>query len=213
MYPVTDKGKILFIIYSAVGIPICLAVLIELGKAMTRAMKLLAVGVRFLYHCSCWKRTPHTEIEVESAGLKMRRDTVQAYAIDDTFNVSITLAVFVSIAYILLGAIIYVKTEQWTYIDSLYFTFVSVSTIGLGDLIPNNGSIFIESCLYILIGLALIAMTANLAMEKIDEQMQHAAENTEWVMLRIGNNAYRLYKVTERGGATGGGRREICGAR
>lgn len=45
------------------------------------------------------------------------------------------------LACIILGGVIFQATEkvsqQWTYIDSIYFSFVTVSTLGFGDLVPD----------------------------------------------------------------------------
>lgn len=31
------------------------------------------------------------------------------------------------------------KDKGWTFLDSVYYTFVALSTIGFGDLVPNEG--------------------------------------------------------------------------
>lgn len=44
------------------------------------------------------------------------------------------------VACIFLGGVIFQATEkqdqQWTFIDAIYFSFVTVSTLGFGDLVP-----------------------------------------------------------------------------
>ena len=54
----------------------------------------------------------------------------EPYEIDSEFNLPVSLAIFVSIAYIFLGALIYCQWETWTYLEAFYFIFISVSTIG-----------------------------------------------------------------------------------
>lgn len=51
-------------------------------------------------------------------------------AIDDEFNLPISLALFILIAYILCGAAVYSLWEDWSFFESCYFVFVSMSTIG-----------------------------------------------------------------------------------
>lgn len=53
--------------------------------------------------------------------------------IDDEFNLPISLAFFILILYILAGAFVYSLWESWTFFESCYFVFVSMSTIGFGD--------------------------------------------------------------------------------
>jgi len=40
---------------------------------------------------------------------------------------------------LLLGAILYTNTQDWTFFEAIYFCFVTFSTIGFGDLVPNEG--------------------------------------------------------------------------
>ncbi len=49
----------------------------------------------------------------------------------------------VFILVILLGSIVYQNVEGWSYIDSVYFTVVTMTTIGYGDIVPatNVGKI------------------------------------------------------------------------
>ena len=51
----TDLGRIMTMIYAAVGIPLCLIVMAELGKLMTRALKYLWSFVRRFYYSGAKK--------------------------------------------------------------------------------------------------------------------------------------------------------------
>ncbi len=44
----------------------------------------------------------------------------------------------VFILVILLGSIVYQNVEGWSYIDSVYFTVVTMTTIGYGDIVPTT---------------------------------------------------------------------------
>lgn len=46
--------------------------------------------------------------------------------IDDEFNLPISLAFFILIAYILCGAALYSLWEDWSFFESVYFVFVSM---------------------------------------------------------------------------------------
>ena len=62
--------------------------------------------------------------------------------------------------------------EGWSLLDSSYFCFITLTTIGFGDLVPNQQSQDGESrlalcSLYLLFGIAMIAMSFNLVQEQV----------------------------------------------
>lgn len=58
--------------------------------------------------------------------------------------------------FLVVGTIAYRLIEGWSWLDSLYFSVITLTTIGYGDFSPqtNLGKLF--TMLYIIIGMALI---------------------------------------------------------
>lgn len=56
-------------------------------------------------------------------------------------------------AFLLLGALVYHFLEGWTYIEALYFSFTTLTTIGLGDYLPSTRTSKVFSIFYIIFGL------------------------------------------------------------
>ena len=102
-------------------------------------------------------------------------------------SVPISLSITVLITYICGGAILFGQWEQWLFLDGFYFCFISLTTIGFGDLVPGDsvkvdddevvaddeflGGLvnlqFIFVSLYIIFGMAIIAMCFSLMQEKV----------------------------------------------
>jgi len=102
-------------------------------------------------------------------------------------SVPISLSIAVMITYICGGAILFGQWEHWVFLDGFYFCFISLTTIGFGDLVPGDsvkvdddevvaddkflGGLvnlqFIFVSLYIIFGMAIIAMCFSLMQEKV----------------------------------------------
>ena len=100
----------------------------------------------------------------EDAGRKSEVEDFVPLEVDDTFNLPPAVALIIGMTYTLIGALMYMSWENWTYFEAFYFTCISLSTIGFGDVVPDHPKFFIASSIYVLIGLALIAMIINVFM-------------------------------------------------
>ncbi|XP_064540070.1 zinc finger CCCH domain-containing protein 13 [Drosophila montana] len=95
--------------------------------------------------------------------------------------VPIWLCVFLVVSYILGGAALFAYWEQWSFLDSAYFCFITLTTIGFGDFVPAKGvkdesEQSIAYCsLYLLFGIALLAMSFNLVQEEFIANVKEVA--------------------------------------
>ncbi|RNA07569.1 potassium channel subfamily K member 18-like, partial [Brachionus plicatilis] len=99
-------------------------------------------------------------------------------------TVPISITLFVLSNYILLGGIFFKTLEEWTVIEGVYFCFITLSTIGLGDYVPGNSindsdtqaELKLVGCsLYLLIGLSLLVMCFNLMQEEVTAKFKKLA--------------------------------------
>jgi hypothetical protein len=91
-----------------------------------------------------------------------------------TIPISTCLAVF--FVYISVGSLLFSWWEGWDYLDGSYFCFITLVTIGFGDLVPGDShedrqlravdSELVLCSLYILLGMALMAMCFHLTQER-----------------------------------------------
>ncbi|XP_030060566.1 potassium channel subfamily K member 18 [Microcaecilia unicolor] len=83
-------------------------------------------------------------------------------------NVPVVLIVFIMIAYILCGAFILpIWEKEWSYTDAFYFCFITLTTIGFGDIIPQHPNFFLLLSLYIIIGMAIMCMAFKLGQNRL----------------------------------------------
>ena len=207
--PATDAGRIITILYSIVGIPLCLIVLADLGKLFTKFLKFLWSFVRrFYYTGSCRKirrTSPVRTLEEKLKNMDKRKegetaaapaepqesnghvvDADPGYVVDDDFNLPPFVAIAIVFIYIFLGALMYRQWENWTYLEAFYFIFISVSTIGFGDVLPEHPNYFLVSSLYVFIGLALVSMVINVLIEFFSKTLDEAKRKMEQVSKTIG---------------------------
>ena len=208
-------------LYAAIGIPLALLVLAEVGKRFTVFVKFLWAFVRRYYYTGNWrqihkpfrkvytvkddaelgnkgkekekeKEKDDSELSASMGDSKLETDSkgsknlVYGYEVDEHFNLPITVAIVILLIYILLGALMYTLWEDWNYLESFYFVFISISTIGFGDVLPAHPKFFILSSVYIFIGLSLVSMCINVAIEFFSEAAVKAREKMGEAKKKIG---------------------------
>lgn len=62
---------------------------------------------------------------------------------------------------IFIGTIIYHFIEGWSYVDSLYFSVVTLTTIGFGDFAPQTDAGKLFTVFYIIMGIGVILTFIN----------------------------------------------------
>ncbi|KAL9704030.1 hypothetical protein quinque_007548 [Culex quinquefasciatus] len=99
----------------------------------------------------------------------------ETFEIDDEFNLPISIAIFILVAYMLFGATIYYTWENWSFFEAFYFVFISISTIGFGDFVPQHPIYMMCSILYLIFGLALTSMCINVVQLKLSDSFRQAS--------------------------------------
>lgn len=69
--------------------------------------------------------------------------------------------IFASFFVVIVGTVVYHFVEGWTWLDALYFSVITLTTIGYGDFSPQTevGKAF--TIVYIIIGVGLILAFIN----------------------------------------------------
>ncbi|XP_048841531.1 potassium channel subfamily K member 5-like isoform X2 [Brienomyrus brachyistius] len=138
--PKTARGRIFCVIYGLFGIPLCLTWISELGKFFgSRARRFGEFLIR--------------------KGLTLRKAQFTCTAIFLLWGL---------VVHLLIPPFVYMYYEGWSYVEGFYFSFVTLTTIGFGDLVtavdPNAGypvlyCFFVQ--LWICLGLAWLSLFFN----------------------------------------------------
>ena len=62
---------------------------------------------------------------------------------------------------LLLGTVVYHILEDWSWVDSFYFSTVAVTTVGFGDLTPSSDASKLFTVLYIFSGITIVTVWLN----------------------------------------------------
>ncbi|XP_073453703.1 potassium channel subfamily K member 18 [Aquarana catesbeiana] len=85
----------------------------------------------------------------------------------DQLDVPVLLIIFIVVAYIMLGAFILPLWEEWGRLEAFYFCFVTLTTIGFGDVFPAHPNYFLLLSVYTVVGMAIICMAFKLMQNRM----------------------------------------------
>lgn len=91
----------------------------------------------------------------------------QQYDIYRSTSVPISICLVMLVCYIILGSLLFHRLQDWSIVESLYFCFTSLGTIGFGELTPKGNIGQYTASGYILVGMALVAMCFSLIQNEL----------------------------------------------
>ncbi|KAL3270713.1 hypothetical protein HHI36_021241 [Cryptolaemus montrouzieri] len=124
-------------------------------------------------------------------------DSEESYDVQSV-TVPITVCLMIMVGYICFGGFLFCRWEDWKFLEAAYFCFISLSTIGFGDLVPGDKIIghsdadevlvdevfelrFVFCAAYLMLGMALIAMCFNLMQEEVIHKIRTAIETVKYI--------------------------------
>lgn len=158
--PQTTSGMVFLVVYALFGIPLNLTMFQAIGERM---------GVFFSYLLRRVKRFLHMKnTDVPLAHLA-------------------TFGLLIWLVFLMVGALLFAHYESWTYFRSLYYFFVTLTTIGFGDMValqeikrndPSNKAlhsqmVYVAATLIVIyIGLIFCSTVINLLVMRLMELQQ-----------------------------------------
>lgn len=172
--PSTNGGRMFCILFAFVGIPLTLIVIADLGKLFARGVVKIALAMKS-------KLPLHFSFSCIPTNLAGRR-SLGAFA-----------AIVLLFLYLACGAGMFMLWEDdWNFFDGFYFCFVTMTTIGFGDLVPKKPKYTLLCTLYILIGLALTSTIIELVSRQYAQswrRLQRLSGPLAEIIRRLGEQA------------------------
>ncbi|XP_072026998.1 TWiK family of potassium channels protein 7-like [Amphiura filiformis] len=106
-------------------------------------------------------------IEEEEAEVEENEDDVQ---------IPVLGVLIFAFLYICLVAALIIIWEDWNYFEAFYFSFITLTTIGFGDLVPDDQKSLLTITFFILLGMAIMSMCIALAQDAIMRKVAWASQ-------------------------------------
>ncbi|XP_058471905.1 potassium channel subfamily K member 5a [Solea solea] len=173
--PKTPAGRVFCIFYGLFGVPLCLTWISELGKFFGG-------------------RAKHLGQYLTKKGFSLRKAQFTCTAIFLLWGV---------LVHLVLPPFVFMSQEGWTYIEGLYFSFVTLTTIGFGDLVagvepnkeyPTLYRYFVEVWIYL--GLAWLSLFFNWKVRMVIEA--HKALKKRRKLRKLSLDELRQYKESHK---------------
>ncbi|GMS96140.1 hypothetical protein PENTCL1PPCAC_18315 [Pristionchus entomophagus] len=184
----TTAGRIFTVIYSCIGIPIMLITLNDLGKflyahinsivkGLTNLLSSIALLKRFARCLN--KDVKEDEMAMQDVEAPMDVDSakselgslpsVEELEEGKTPRMGVITALSITVGWIFLCAALFGIWEDWSYGESCYFMFISLSTIGLGDVSVARKDLMVLCFIFVIIGLSLVSMSISVVQQAIED--------------------------------------------
>jgi voltage-gated potassium channel Kch len=82
-------------------------------------------------------------------------------------RIKLKAASFLSLSVIAGGSIVYSKFENLGWVDAIYLSTITLTTVGYGDITPQTDFGKLFTAAYALLGIGLIAALANLIIKNV----------------------------------------------
>ncbi|KAG7176566.1 Potassium channel subfamily K member 16-like [Homarus americanus] len=181
--PSTVEGRVFCMVYALVGIPLTLSVIADLGDVLASFIPANTFENRLpKYVNSLFLSIGLTE-NVPLRG-KLRAVT------------TVLLILTLLVGFIALGGVLFMWQNNWTFMEGFYFSFITTTTIGFGDLVPATSTLCM---LYIILGLALTSMVIELVRRKYASSWAQMKQLSSRLHTLSGPLAEAMRKLAESG--------------
>ncbi|XP_040569259.1 TWiK family of potassium channels protein 7 isoform X2 [Lepeophtheirus salmonis] len=195
--PVGTPGRVFCILFAIIGIPFTLSVIADIGQIFAtlvslfwRKYKHFVIPIYNRFKSLCKKKKKKKKGEGESGEGEAGDDGDESEDEDEEGfgglsmggNMLTALAALAFLCLFLsIAAMIFKLWEDWSFFDAFYFCFITMTTIGFGDIVPDISGgektpYMLVCMIFILVGLAFTSTIIELVRRQYTESWQKMQE-------------------------------------
>jgi len=175
----TRAGRIFCLLFGIIGIPFMLSVLADVGSLMAEGLEV------------AWKTNKKRLVKIaQKLHIIKTKEKEDEEQLTDVVSLEQNLlkvlgALLVMTIFFAAGAALFTIWEEWSFFDAFYFCFVTMTTIGFGDMTPSisggdeqrEKTTYMMVCtIYILAGLAFTSTIIELVRRQYAESWRKMQE-------------------------------------
>ncbi|KAL6724239.1 hypothetical protein Aduo_019144 [Ancylostoma duodenale] len=173
--PTTDPGRIFTVFFGLIGIPLMFITAADIGKFLSEiVIRSYAKLLQFWHFVASIVELMRTNMfngdvdSIDSLQLKKkRRESDEETSEDDEDRLQLPIASYFAliIGYCCIGSLLFNSFEKgpiWSFIHGLFFSFNTITTIGLGNIYVKSHFYLAFVVVYVIIGLAVITASLDL---------------------------------------------------
>ncbi|GMS97745.1 hypothetical protein PENTCL1PPCAC_19920 [Pristionchus entomophagus] len=177
--PRTFEGRLFVIFYGLIGVPFTMLAIANLGKFLAALLKSWTrpfIRCFGRMHRRCFRRgySPKERQRLMDGGKATKLESnvdeeeeeeMEEAEEDSGESSSDAFVLFVSfVLYVIVGSfVISAYEKEMNFFEAIYFNFVTLTTIGLGDLVPKSETFLLATLIYCAVGLALTTIAIEIA--------------------------------------------------
>jgi len=165
--PVTFPGRLFCIFFAMVGIPFTLSVIADVGQLFATLLSAI------------WSKYKDRIQPIIDKIIGEKDESEEAGFSGNLYTAVFSLVLLC--AFLSFGALLFTLWEDWTFFDAFYFCFITMTTIGFGDIVPDikigeKTAYMLVCTIYILVGMAFTTTIIELVRRQYAESWRKMQE-------------------------------------